>query len=404
MIIGLIKEGKIPNDNRVALTPTQCKIIQNTLGFKIIVEPSLIRCFSDTEYIEQDIELNANLDSCDVLLGIKEVPIQLLREGKTYFFFSHTIKEQAKNRELLRAILDKKISLIDYEVLKNASGERLIAFGKFAGMVGAHNGLLAYGLKTNAYKLPRLKDLRHYVDVLQFYKSTHWSNPKIVVTGHGRVANGAIQVLLDAGFTQVNPYEYLHCPFDIPIFTQLKPVDYVTRFDRVKFDKKDFYTYPEKYISIFEPYTRRTDIFINCIFFENSAPPFFSAEEMRAPQFKIKVIADISCDIAPNGSIPSTLLASTIENPFYDYDVLTGKAAEPFSEKTITVMSIDNLPNELPRDASHFFGEQFIDHIVQHLNNPENSPVLQGGTIARNGELTEPFKYLTNYVAMSFEP
>lgn len=398
MTIGLIKEGKIPNDNRVALTPVQCKIIQNTYGFKILVEPSTIRAFTDAEYSAQGIELSTDLENCDVLLGIKEVPIPNLKPNKTYFFFSHTIKEQVKNRDLLRAILEKKITLIDYEVLKDARGARLIAFGKFAGMVGAHNGLLAYGIKTKSFNLSRLKDLQHYADVLQHYEKINFSALRVVLTGHGRVANGAIRVLKDAGFTQVNPYEYLLCRFDTPIFTQLKPVDYAVRFDRVKFDKEDFYTHPEKYISIFAPYARHSDVFINCIFFENNAPPFFTAEEMRATNFSMKVIADISCDIAPDGSLPSTLFATTIENPFYDYDPNTQKAVAQFSEKTVTVMSIDNLPNELPRDASHFFGEQFIEHIIQHLNNPENSPVLQGGTIAKNGALTDSFKYLSHYV------
>ncbi len=403
MTIGLIKEGKTPSDSRVALTPAQCKIIQNTFGFKILVEPSTIRAFADEEYTAQGIELSHDLENCDVLLGIKEVPIAMLKAGKTYFFFSHTIKEQAKNCNLLRAIIEKKITLIDYEVLKDARGARLIAFGKFAGMVGAHNGLSAYGLKTKTFNLPRLKDLQHYVDVLPHYEKTNFGALRIVLTGHGRVANGVIQVLMDAGFTQVNPYDYLNRHFDSPVFTQLKPVDYATRFDRVKFDKADFYTHPEKYISIFAPYTRYSDVFINCIFFENNAPPFFTAEEMRAVDFSIKVIADISCDIAPEGSVPSTLFATTIENPFYDYDPTTEKAVPQFSEKTITVMSIDNLPNELPRDASLFFGEQFIEHIVQHLKNPENSPVLQGGTIAKNGALTDSFKYLSHYVGAVLE-
>lgn len=403
MTIGLIKEGKIPSDSRVALTPTQCKIIENTFGFKILVEPSDVRAFTDEEYSAQGIELSTDLEKCDVLLGIKEVPTDMLRESKTYFFFSHTIKEQIKNRDLLRAVIEKKITLIDYEVLKEARGARLIAFGKFAGMVGAHNGLIAYGMKTKTFDLPRLKDLQHYVDVLPFYKKINFGALRIVLTGHGRVANGAMLVLKDAGFTQVNPFDFLHRSFDTPVFTQLKPVDYATRFDRVKFDKDDFYTHPEKYISIFDPYIRHADVFINCIFFENNAPPFFTAEEMRATNFSIKVIADISCDIAPEGSVPSTLFATTIENPFYDYDPKTEKSVSSFSDKTVTVMSIDNLPNELPRDASHFFGEQFIEHIIQHLKNPENSTVLQGGTIVKNGSLTDSFKYLSHYVGVIAE-
>ena len=402
MKIGFIKEGKTPTDNRVALTPQQCAFVERLFPVTIVVEPSPIRCFKDSEFEEEGIILSENLDNCDFLLGIKEVPIHQLIPNKTYFFFSHTIKKQAQNRPLLQAILEKNITLIDYEVLTDDYNQRLIAFGKFAGMMGAHNGILGYGLRKGAFTLPRMRDLDSYSEARVIYKQITLPPLSIVVSGSGRVAKGAMEVLLDLGIKKVAPTDFLVEKYNIPVFTQIHPIDYVTRIDGEPFEKQDYYRDPSVFRSTFAKFYRKTDVFINCIYYDKTAPAFFSIEDMRQPDFRIKTIADVSCDMMPHSSVPATVKSSTIAEPFYGFDPFkNGVADHPFLGNAITMMTIDNLPNELPRDASHYFGEQFIINILPELQTilrGEKSKILERATIAQNGQLKEKYQYLSDWV------
>lgn len=402
MKIGLIHEGKIPADNRVALTPAKCAFIERLFSCKIIVEPSPTRSFSDAEFEEEGIEIATDLSDCDFLMGIKEVPIDRLIAGKTYLFFSHTIKKQPHNRALLQAVLEKKITLIDYEVLTDDYNQRLIAFGKFAGMVGAHNGVLGYGLRTGAFTLPRMKNVESYAEARRIYKETNFPPLSIVVSGGGRVAKGAMEVLLDMGFKKVAPTDFLVEKFDRPVFTQIHPIDYVARKDGEPFEKEDFYRNPTAFRSTFAKFYRKTDIFVNCIFFDRRAPMFFSAEDMKQPDFRIKMIADVSCDLMPTSSLPSTIKATTIEDPFFGFDVFqNAEANNPYAGNAVTMMTIDNLPNELPRDASEYFGEQFIINILPELQailRGESSKIIDRAMIAKAGHLTTKYRYLEDYV------
>ena len=402
MKIGLIREGKTPPDNRVALTPQQCAFTERLYPIKIIVEPSTIRSFTDAEFEEEDVKTSYNLQSCDYLLGIKEVPIANLIPHKTYFFFSHTIKKQVHNRPLLQAVLEKKITLIDYEVLTDDYGQRLIAFGKFAGMVGAHNGMLAHGVRTGVYTLPRMKDLESYADARAIYKTIKLPPLSIVVSGSGRVAKGAMEVLHDWGVQQVEPAEYLTEKFDVPVFTQIHPENYAEHLDNQAFVKQDYYKDPSRFKSTFSKFYKKTDIFINCIFYDKRAPQFFTLEDMQQPDFKIQTIADVSCDMMPFSSVPSTIKTTTIAEPFYGFNPFNNSETKnPFDTEGVTMMTIDNLPNELPRDASEYFGEQFIINIIPELQNlmrGRKSKVLERATIAKEGKLTPRFEYLQDYV------
>lgn len=399
MKIGIIREGKTPPDSRVPLTPKQCAEINKKDNVSIIVAPSPNRCYTNEEYEKVGFNLQADLTDCEVLMGVKEVPIDQLVPNKTYFFFSHTIKKQSYNRKLLLAILEKNIRLLDYEVLTNDQGQRLIAFGKFAGMVGAHNALVTYGKRTGVFDLRRMNECYDYAEAQEIYQKTDFPAVKIVLTGTGRVGMGAAQVLEDMGIKKVNPEDFLSQEYDHAVFTQLAVCDYVdTKDDVQKCDLSEFYKEPEKYKSIFAPYTKVADIMINGIYWDNKAPAFFTVADMRKEDFKIEVIADVTCDIAPVSSIPSTLRASTIADPFFGYDPVTEAEAVPFQEHVVDMMTIDNLPNELPRDASQAFGEQFIEHILPELLK-ENSEVIERATVAANGALGKHFQYLEDYVA-----
>jgi len=397
--IGIIREGKVPPDARVPLTPEQCAEAQVEFPVKFLVEPSPVRCFKDEEYTAHGVTLSHDLSDCDVLLGVKEVPLERLMPDKTYLFFSHTIKKQPYNRPLLRAVLEKNIRLIDYEVLTDEHGQRLIAFGFYAGVVGAHNGLWTYGQRTGAFSLPRLHESHDYAEVQEVYAQLQLPPLRIVLTGTGRVSTGAAKNLRDMGIVQVTPQEFLEKDFPHAVFTQLQAADYVARLDGEVFEKNHFYQNSTAYRSTFAPYYRRADIFINGIFYDGQAPAFFTREEMQQPDFQIKTIADITCDLMPRSSVPCTIRASKIADPVFGFDPATGLEVPPFSPGSVDVMAIDNLPSELPRDASAFFGRQLLGAIFPELLRGKDSAAIRRGMIAEGGKLTEPFEYLADYVA-----
>lgn len=394
--IGIIKEGKIPIDRRVPLTPQQAKQLKENYDVEIVVQSSDIRCFSDDDYRNAGLTVVDSLDDCDIILGVKEVPIDQLIPNKTHFFFSHTIKKQEYNRDLLRAILDKKIKLIDWETLTNENGNRVIAFGRWAGIVGAYNGLWTYGKRYNLYSLRRAHECFDYEDLKTEFKKINLPNLKIALTGGGRVTKGAMEVLLGTGISQVTPHDFLTQRFDEPVFTQLNSRDYNKRKDGGEFLRNEFYKHPELYEGDFLKYTHVTDILIACAFWDPASPVLFHREDIIKDNFDIKVIADITCDI--EGSIPSTKKPSTIDDPIYDYNPSDDEVEQPLTDEgNITVMAVDNLPCELPRDASQSFGDQFLENVVEHLLGEDEKRIIQRATITEAGALTEKYSYLQDY-------
>lgn len=397
--VGIIREGKVPPDARVPLSPEQCAEAQLRLPVHIVVQKSPIRCYKDEEYAARGIDLQDDVSDCDILMGVKEVPIDKLIPHKTYLFFSHTIKKQPYNRPLLLAVLEKDIRLIDYEVLTNERGERLVAFGFYAGIVGAHNAIWTWGERTGQFSLPRLCESHDYAEVLKIYRQTQLPPLRIVLTGSGRVASGAAKNLIDMGIRQVDAQTFLSQEFEEPVFTQIHAENYARPTDSTKdFDKKDFYKNGDQYVSTFQPYFQKADIFINGIFYDKKAPAFFTLEEMQRPDFRIRVIGDITCDIMPGASVPATIRPTHIDDPVFGFDPKTGLETAPYQSGSIDVMAIDNLPSELPRDASVFFGEQLMIFILPELIRACQSDVLRRATITDQGVLTPAFEYLSDYV------
>ena len=400
--VGIIREGKVPPDARVPLSPEQCAEVQTRLPIHIIVQPSPIRCFKDAEFAAKGLTIQEDLSECDVLMGVKEVPIDQLIPNKTYLFFSHTIKKQPYNRPLLQAMLAKGIRMIDYEVLTNEKGERLVAFGFYAGIVGAHNSIWTWGKRSGQFSLPRLCESHDYAEVLEIYNKTTLPNFRIVLTGSGRVASGAAKNLLDMGVEQVSPEAFLNETFDGPVFTQIHAVHYARPIDPSGvFDKKEYYSHGERYQSAFLPFAQKADIFINGIFYDKKAPAFFSVEDMRRPDFRIQVIGDVTCDIMPGASVPCTIRPTHIDDPVFGFDAQTGLETPPYQRGAVDVMAIDNLPSELPRDASVFFGNQLVEHILPELAKGLHNDVLERATITEKNALTPAFEYLQDYVTGS---
>ncbi|QDA60438.1 NAD(P)-dependent oxidoreductase [Hymenobacter jejuensis] len=398
--IGLIREGKIPADRRVPLTPKKCVEVQTTFpNVQIVVQESPVRSYSDQEYRDLGIAVRADISDCDILMGVKEVPVDQLIANKTYLFFSHTVKKQPANRELLRQVLKKNITLVDYELLTNDREERIVAFGRYAGIVGAYNGLLTYGRKFNLYELKPAWQCVDMDDMQEeFFKVKKLPPIKMAVTGSGRVAQGALEVLDRMGIRRVSVYDYLYLDFREPVYAQLRSSDYNARLDGRVWDTPDFHHNPHLYKSTFDKFLPVTDLLIACAYWHPTAPKLFTEEDTRRAGFRITTIADVTCDV--NGSIPCTKRASSIADPAFDYNPQTGQLEAPYSRPdNITVMAVDNLPCELPRNASRDFGRQLIDNVFPHLVGSQSDEVIERATIARNGKLTERYQYLSDYVA-----
>lgn len=399
MKLGIIREGKVPPDSRVLFTPAQCVALQEKYDIQFVVQPSPGRCLPDEAYRSAGITVQEDISDCEVFMGIKEVPKEQLVANKKYFFFSHTIKAQPYNRDLLQKILKENITLFDYEVLTNEKKQRVIAFGRFAGIVGAHNGMMTYGNRTKAFNLEQMHKYDDYAAAIAYYKTLSFPKMKIVVTGTGRVGNGATEVFDYMEIKKVSPQDFLNKDYDEAVYTQLGCADYATPKDSNKaFELMDFFKNPQDYTSTFAPYTKVADLMVNGIYWANEAPAFFSKEDMKTEAFNIQVIADVTCDIAPVASIPSTLFATTIAKPVFGYDPTTEEAVAPYQAHTIDMMTIDNLPNELPKDASKSFGEQFTEHVIEELLGLKDTGMLERAMIAQEGKLGPHFQYLTDFV------
>jgi alanine dehydrogenase len=396
LIIALLKEGKIPADNRVALSPDQCRwILEHYPNVKIVVQSSLHRCFSDVEYERVGIEVKDDISGSDILIGIKEVPVAEILPDKTYLFFSHTKKKQPHNQLLLKRIVQNKVTLIDYECLEHEDGQRILGFGFFAGIVGAHNGMMAYGRRTGIYNLERVHKQSSLRKLVHTYFGLKLPPLKIAVTGSGRVASGILEIMNLMGIIEVEPEEYLEKNFSYPVFVHLKGPNLYAHKETGGYKRDDFHLHPDHYNSLFHPYAKETDILMNGIYWDNLIPRLFEWEHMQQESFRIQTIADITDDI--NGSIPCNITSGTIEDPVYGVNPRTREITEPYRQGCVDVIAVGNLPNELPRDASRYFGEQLIKYIFDDLVKG-GSPVIEHATMVRQGALTAPYLYLKDFV------
>lgn len=397
MKFGIIKERKNPPDRRVVFSPEACKaLLKSHKEMEIKIESSDIRTFSDNEYSDLGLEVTMDVSDCDVLIGVKEVPIDALIPNKKYFFFSHTIKKQDYNRDLLNAVLDKNIELYDHEVISNAKGIRVVAFGVYAGIVGAYNTCRAYGLKYKTFNLPKAENLKNQKELIEELKKITLPNIKIVLTGKGRVSNGSKEMLDGMGIKEVSVDDYLKNDFDHPVYTQIDVLDYNKRRDNKVIDMDDFFNNPTEYISDFMRFAKVSDIYIAGHFYGDGAPYIFTREDAKKPNFKIKVVGDISCDI--DGPVASTIRSSTIKDPIYGYDPISEQETDYLNPDAIAVMAVDNLPCELPNDASVGFGNSFSEFVIPAFFNEDKDGILERARMTKNGKLTSKFSYLQDYV------
>lgn len=393
--IGIIREEKIPNDHRVPFSPAQCVELQTKFSLKVIVQPSPSRCFSDADYLALGIEMQEDLSECEYLMGVKEVPVDQLIPNKKYFFFSHTIKKQPYNKKLMQALIQKNIQMIDYECLKNEKQQRLLGFGRYAGIVGAYNSILAWGLRNKSFSLKPAHLCFDQSEMKKELQNIKLPALKFVLTGGGRVGKGAMELLAWAGIQAVSIDDYLNKSFSYPVFCLLDCQHYYHLPNTTEFDFNHFIQHSKEYQSIFPPFLNKSDVYISCHFWDNQSAPLFTIQDCLQPTFKTKIIADITCDI--NGSVPSTIRSSKISEPLYGFNPNSGKETDPFNDDAITVMAVDNLPCELPKDASVDFGQALMDLIIPQLFNGDNNGIIERASICKNGSLTVPYQYLEDY-------
>lgn len=397
MKFAIIKERKNPPDRRVVFSPE--KLAEARAQFpqaEFVIESSDIRVFPDEAYKALGFDVTENVSDCDVMLGVKEVPIENLIPNKKYFYFSHTIKKQPYNRKLLLAMLDKNIEMYDHETIIKQSGARLIGFGRYAGLVGAYNGFRALGLRDKLFNLPKVETLADLNEVKAELDKITLPNIKILLSGTGKVAKGAKEILDHLKIKEVSDALYLTSEFTEPVYCMVDVMEYNKRKDGKVGEKWAFYKDPTGYESNFTPYAKETDFFIAGHFYGNNAPYLFTREDAKHPDFRINLVADISCDI--DGPVASTLRASTIADPFYGYDAQTESEVAFDAKGAITVMAVDNLPCELPKDASEGFGDMFLEHVIPAFFNNDERGILKRAKITENGKLTERFAYLQDYV------
>jgi len=397
MKIGILKEEKVPEDKRVPLTPKQCRQLINTYpDIEISVKSSTIRCFSDAMYITEGINIVDDLSDCDVLIGVKEVPKESLIANKTYLYFSHTIKEQSYNRGLLLKMMELNISMVDYEVLKNKQGNRLLGFGRYAGIVGAYNGFLTYGLKSGKFNLKAAHNCEDRIEMESEMSKIKLSNEKFIVTGNGRVGNGIMEIMEKSNIREVSKSDFLSKTFNEAVFVHLNFMDYNVKKDGSSAVNKEFYSNPELFKSSFMDYAIHADIFIAGHYYSSGSPYLFTRKDTKNPDFNLKVVADVSCDI--NGPVACTIKPSTITNPIYGYDKQLEQEVDFRSKDAIAVMAVDNLPCELPKDASEDFGSEMLNKIIPSLIISDDEQIIANATICKAGALTPNFEYLRNYV------
>ncbi|WP_431159086.1 NAD(P)-dependent oxidoreductase [Winogradskyella poriferorum] len=397
MKFAIIKERKNPPDRRVVFSPqTLAEARKRFPDAEFVIESSDIRVFSDVEYIKYGFEVKDDVSDADVMIGVKEVPVEALIPNKDYFFFSHTIKKQPYNRDLLRAILDKNIRLYDHETIVGPNGYRLIGFGRYAGLVGAYNGIRALGIRDGLFDLPKVETLADLQEVKSVLDTIKLPAIKILLSGTGKVAKGAKEILDHLGIKELSDALYLTSEFTEPVYCRVDVMEYAKRKDGKVGERLEFYKDPSEYESNFMPYAKETDFFIAGHFYGNNAPYLFTRQDAKDPHFRINLVADISCDI--DGPVASTIRPSTIKDPFYGYDPASETEVAFNAENAIAVMAVDNLPCELPKDASEGFGETFLEHVLPAFFTNDANGILERAKITDAGKLTQKFGYLQDYV------
>jgi alpha-aminoadipic semialdehyde synthase len=432
--VGIRRETKDPTEARVPLTPTHVKKIVENHKINIFVQPSEKRVFKDLEYEKAGANLTDDLSKCDIIFGVKEVPMEELQPNTTYCFFSHTIKGQTYNMPMLQKILDDNITLIDYELIKDETNHRLVFFGDFAGYAGMINSLWVLGqrLKHEGFDTPfaEIKQAKEYGSLREAEESISKVGEEIkkkalpddlqpfitVFTGYGNVSKGAQHIYNLLPVVEIHPEDVKHFSevnkyANNAVFKSefRKPHLYKPKKENAKFNLTEFGLHPDRYANRFEEFIPHLSMIINGIYWEPSYPPLLTKKYTRelynsSVKPKLKVIGDITCDIG--GSIELTEKPANSLNPCYVYDFDKDQIIDGWEGNGPVIMAVDKLPTELPREASESFGDALYPFVSALVNLDFTKSFakldlpleISKAVITHKGKLTNDYKYLETFL------
>jgi len=403
--ISIIREFR-KDEKRTPLTPHHIKNLKNKYPqIEILIQPSKTRCFSDKDYEQNGALIKEDISKSDLILGVKEIESSMLIPCKTYMFFSHTSKVQPDNsaaaqgtpgmdkKELLRSVLKKKITLIDYENIRDNLSRRYLGFGRFAGIVGCYNSLNLYLEIIGKKPMPRAYKLNSYERLKDYISNQNFENAKIIVTGDGRVAKGTLEFLKFANINSISLNNFNNYKNSKAVFCNLPTSAYVKHINGKEFDLQHFIHSPNMYISTLENFLPYASILISSHYWDPKSPRLFKKNNIKKYN-NLKVVGDISCDI--NGSIPTTLRVSNIQNPYYYIDRNTlGEVSK--NSAALAIMAVDNLPSELPRDSSEEFSDGMVSEVLPYFIGSDDGRIKRA-TITSNGNFCDLYKDLNNYI------
>jgi len=406
-IISIIREARI-DENRTPLTPNQIQTLTNQFpNLQVFVQPSKKRCFKDEDYSKAGAKIKEDISNSDIIFGVKEVEISTLIENKTYLFFSHTSKVRKDinqttqdkaityKKDLLKEMIKRKITLIDYENIRDISGEgyRYLGFGRFAGIVGCYNTLNLYLKLQKEQSLPRAFEINSYEKIKKLISKQNFNKLKILQTGRGNVAKGAMEVLKHANIKQISINDYLNKKYNEAVFCNISTREYVERNDGKDYSVQDYTSNPHEYKSKIKNYLFDTDMLITGHYWEPKFPKLFCSNQINE-FMNLKIIGDITCDI--NGSVPTTIRSTSIAKPYYSIDINSMQEID-LGNKGIAVMAVDNLPSELPNEASEEFGENIISEVFPFLINKDDDRISRA-TTASQGKFCPKYGYLKEFI------
>jgi len=432
-LIGIRRENKNKWERRVPLIPEHLKKLREKQGVTSIVQPSQIRAFLDKKFSEAGATVQNDLLACPIVFAVKEIPIDFFEPGKTYVFFSHTIKGQKHNMPMLKRMMDLGCTLIDYEKIVDNQGRRLLFFGRFAGLAGMVDTLWAFGQRlqwenidtpfndikqTIQYK--DLEDIKEQVARIGKKIAAHGLpqslTPLIVgFAGYGNVYKGTQEIIDLLPVQELAPHE-IESVFKNPshnsvykvVFKEKHMVEPISSDDT--FDLQEYYQHPENYRSVFEAYLPHLTILMNCIYWDKQYPRLVTKAYLKQSfaqknRLRLRVIGDISCDI--NGAIECTEKETTPDNPVFVYHPLSDEITDGYAGDGVVIMAVDNLPCELPRESSQAFSttlSRFIPDLANADFSEENfdalqlPPEIKNAIIVYHGKLTPNYQYIAKYL------
>ncbi|MBI4802909.1 MAG: hypothetical protein HY796_10340 [Elusimicrobia bacterium] len=435
-IIGIRREDKNPWERRAPLIPEHVAGLVKDRKIGVLVQKSDLRAVKEEEYLRAGAKMTEDLSACDIVFAIKEIPAGLLQKGKTYIFFSHTIKGQARNMPMLRRLMELGCQLIDYEKMADEKGRRLVFFGKYAGLAGMIDALWALGQRLDWERISNpfsaIRRALDYASLADAESALAEAGKKLAsgglsealaplvigITGYGHVSQGAQRILRNFPVEELRPGE-LEALLRKPAGTGLNNRVFKTVFREEdmaepvspgdRFDLQDYYAHPEKYRSRFERYIPHLTVLMNCIYWDGRYPRLVTKNFLKqlygsTPGPRLRVIGDISCDA--NGSIECNARTMDIGNPVFVYDPLTESAKDGCRGTGPVVLAVDNLPAELPLESSREFSEALLPFVAEiakadlsvKFENCGLSEPIKKAVIVYKGELTPGYRYLEKFL------